>query len=190
MAKYVSKYSRFKKTVRKGEQMLVSSATGPTMQVTREPIIALFQQSIVSAKERADAIAHFGFLGVADGEDDPGRRVSAYDTDEAARSGAWDAETKLEVERTLDAGVGHDYYKLEDVRLPAPWPRYDEIVVYGRRTAELCAEKISDTVKMLGLDPAAVAAYERENLNRPEVLEALEAEPAEEAAEEQILVDA
>lgn len=188
MAKYLSKFSKFKKTVRKGEQMLTASPAGPQMQLVREPIIALFQQAIVTSEERDDAFRHFGFRGVADGEDDPGRRVSGYDTEEAARNYAWDEETLAEVERVLDAGVGSDYYRIEHARLAAPWPRYDELTAQGRRTVEICAQQIQQTVEQLGLDPDAVSAYERENLNRPEVLVLLE-KPAP-VEDEAILVDA
>lgn len=172
MARYLSKYSAMKKTVIKAEQALIQGPQGPMMQVMREPVIAIFQKAGVTPWERQFAAQHFGFVGLAEGEDPLGR-ISSYDTDEEAIRHGWSPEQKIAVEELLDRQQSADYFRVEKPRTPAPWPNYDEIVPQGRRTIELVAAQIAETVQTLGIDPEAVIVYELENKARPEVLEAL-----------------
>lgn len=177
MARYLSKYSSFKKTVKKGEQTLIQGAHGPVLHELSAPHIALFQKMGVTPWERDYAIAHFGFKGIAEGED-PLNRMSSYDTDEEAVRLGWGDEQKAAVEKLLDLGQHTgDYVRIERPRLPAPWPNYDELLPQGRRSAEMVASQIAETVKALGLNVDTVLAYERENRNRADVLEALQPEP-------------
>jgi hypothetical protein len=76
-----------------------------------------------------------------------------------------------------------DVIAVERPRLAAPWPAYDKLKVQGKRTAELVAAKIAETVAELELDPGYVIAYEEQNLNRQAVIDALrvEADEKEEA---------
>lgn len=175
MARYLSKYSSMKKTVRKAQQTLVQGPQGPFLQVMEPAHIAIFAKAGVTPWERDFALKHFGFTGVADGEDPIGR-LSLYDTDAEADRHGWTPEEKAEIEAVLDAGVSSDYFRVEKPRLTAPWPSYDDLLPQGRRTAELVAEQIAETVKTLGLDAEGVIAYELENRNRPEVIEALQSE--------------
>lgn len=189
MARYLSKYSAFKKTVRKAQQTLVQTVNGPQLELVREPIIAYFQQAIVTAEEREKAGRQFGFLGVADGETEPNRRISGYDTEEQAKLNLWDAATHQEVVRMLDKDTGPDYFRVEQTRLEKPWPLYDDLEATGRRTNVMVAEKIVQTVEMLGLNPETIIAYEKENRNRAEVIEALQPAPVP-VEDETILVQA
>lgn len=175
MARYLSKYSSMKKTVIKSQQTLVQGPQGPYLQQMRPPHIAFFRTTGVTPWEREFAIAHFGFSGIADGED-PVNRISSYDTDEEAKLNGWTPEEKAAVEHLLDTQATSDYFRVEKPALLAPWPNYDELVPQGRRTKELVAEQIAETVKTLGIDREAVIAYELENGNRREVLEALQLE--------------
>ena len=97
-------------------------------------------------------------------------RVASFDTADIR-----DPQLRQRVEKALlDNGAhGQDYVVVEQARPVAPWPSYDRLTAQGRRTVQMVAEKIADTVRDNGYDPDTVAAYERQNLNRTEVLEAL-----------------
>lgn len=103
-------------------------------------------------------------------------RTFMFDSVQAQREKGWTDEEREIVEKYLldriASGCG-DYVFIEQPTTDKPWPKYDEIVAVGRRTIDHCAQLITDTVRTLGLDPERVADYERENLNRPEVIEAL-----------------
>jgi hypothetical protein len=64
------------------------------------------------------------------------------------------------------------------VKLEEPWIGYDRLIAKGRTTNKVIAEKIASRVEGDGYtaeEIAPVIAYERQELNRPEVIEALEA---------------
>lgn len=106
---------------------------------------------------------------------DPAYRYGCFDTHEFqeqhAEEGFDDAE-RLKMEEFL---IKHqdEYYRLvEEIRVPAPWPNYNEFRgVKGTPTAVRIAERVRED----GYDVLAVIAYERENANRPDVLAELEA---------------
>jgi hypothetical protein len=100
-------------------------------------------------------------------------KISTFDTSTVP------AEIRADLEKALLEchDHGRHYIMVEQPVIPAPWPKYSEIK---------SAKAIVQTVQALGLDPKQVAAYERENLNRDEVLAelaALEEEPVEETIE-------
>jgi hypothetical protein len=104
-------------------------------------------------------------------------KISTFDTDSAPEAIRKDLEKAL----LENHEYGRMYIKVEVPRIPAPWPKYGEIK---------SPDAIVKTVTALGLDPAQVAAYERENGNRPEVLSALEALSSGPEVEETIEVAA
>jgi hypothetical protein len=128
-------------------------------------------------------------------------RVTAVDP--LSRFAVWDSElyqsqhpdlvpdtnTRRKIEQWLIARPEHgiDYLAIETQRTPPPWPNYDEFRgVRGSPTGPRIAERVLED----GYDVEAVLAYERENLNRQEVIDALEALNAAEPEPEAILVDA
>ena len=168
MARYISRASGFKKTVIKGEQTLVQGPSGPTVSILRDAHIALFEQGNVTPWEVEMASEVWGsdFKGVAEGEA-PLRRVSAYDTDTAASINGWDAKTKADVERLLDAQQGADYMRVDRPRVGPPWPLYDNL-----DDADQIATIAGATLEADGI--AHSIAYEKENLDREDVVAALE----------------
>jgi len=168
VARYISKASGFKKTVIKGEQTLVQGPQGPTVSILRDAHIALFEQGNVTPweVERAAEVWGRDFKGVAEGEA-PLKRISAYDTDLAAERNGWDAKTKADVEKLLDAQQGQDYFRVDLPRLAAPWPKYDDAVDADQIAAIAGASLEADGV-------THAIAYELENLARPDVIAALE----------------
>jgi hypothetical protein len=107
------------------------------------------------------------------------------------RIGVWDsawidADERGEAERLMLAHrrLNLDFIHVEPVRVPKPWANIDKIRVMGRRTMEHVVAEIVRITQEIGVDPAAVAAWERDNENRYEVLAALAALTADEPEEE------
>jgi hypothetical protein len=115
---------------------------------------------------------------------DPAERCSSFDTEKEIA----DPELRSEVEKVLLASpdFGKAYWLYEQQAPAPPWPAYDKLVVQGRRTVEIVAEKIALMTLDMGLDPEAVLAYEREHLNRQQIVEALEGLVSAEEEEELI----
>jgi serine/threonine protein phosphatase PrpC len=116
--------------------------------------------------------------------------LAYYDVREDASQMGWTEEEQAAIVAALDGAGGHAVLRIAPDKLTAPWPKYDSLKVQGQRTAEKVAEKIAETVLELGLDPASVIAYEQENLNRSEVVNALTAlSPAVAEAEEELVAN-
>ena len=103
--------------------------------------------------------------------EDPFTRVGVLDTDEEALRQNWTPEEKEFVEQALAKAPssGIEYVICSPPKTVKPWDKYDEFV------GEDAVEKILYTVDLIGADPKSVLRYEQENLNRQEVIEALEA---------------
>jgi hypothetical protein len=177
---------------------------GPEERAT-QAVIAEFRRGGVTPWEKEQALQHFQYVqqvsstdpdvasysinrdivGEYEGEDIT-QRFSVYDTDEQAFSGKWSPEVKAEIEKNLDAWQNSDYFRCDRPKRPAPWPSYDKLVKQGQRTIALVAEKIAAQVTESGFDPEKVIAYETENLNRPEVIEALQKLMVEKEPEETV----
>lgn len=135
------------------------------------PIVCDFQHGGLSDWEKKEGLARFEFAGLGHDEK-AARRLSFYDTElEAIRLG-WDEETKTRVEQRLlgAPGYGVDFFEVERPRLEPPWIRYDEVED---------PQEIVTMIRAIGIDPAAVVAYELENRNRQAVLDALEVKEEE-----------
>lgn len=164
--RFASKSPGFNRTVQQPQWNTIRGDSGEMEKnVTRPWIMAQFEQMGLTAFEKEQVAARLKFTGLGEGED-PMRRVSIYDTDIAAESEGWDADTKARVEKSLLEGQSSTYFLLEEYRQPLPWPSYDEFTA---------PTKIAETVQTLGLDVEGVLAYERENKARPSVVRALEA---------------
>ena len=179
--RFVSQHSRFIKTAIKPETIIVQTSRGPTENQTGG-VICEWKGGGLTNHEIEEALARFDMRGLAHGRTRQAR-LSVYDTDVEAAEQGWDSATKREVEEFLVANQDVAYFLCEPVKLAAPWPGYDKIIVTGRRQIEHVVTQIREMVEKGGYDPAAVVEYERQTLARPEVVEALEAlsvEPEEE----------
>lgn len=147
--------------------------------ITREGIQAQFRSGDFTLREKKQIEDRFYFngLGTYEGDNmtplDVGFRIGTFDTDMQG----YDEKTKAFVEEKMQESMyfGNDYILLELVRLPAPWPGYDKL-----RSPKKIVELVDET----GSDVEDVIAYERENANRGDVIDALEAllVPAEDDA--------
>ena len=111
----------------------------------------------------------FKFNGLPVGEDDglpidPVYRISVFDSKEQH----WDEDTRKKAEKLLTESPynGSAYIIVETPVRPAPWAGYDKI-----RSVKKLLELVVET----GSDAEEVLAYEIENKNRPEVVEAMQA---------------
>jgi hypothetical protein len=205
LPRYISKYGGYKKTVLKSQRTLVSTPLGPEDREIRTAVIAEFKKGGVTAWEKEQALQHFRMVqpiestdpdhasysitrdaaGMYEGEDLT-TRFSYYDTDEQAFFNKWSPEKKVEIEKNLNDQQNSDYFRCDKPKRPAPWPAYDKLVKQGQRTIALVAEKIAAKVTEDGYDPENVIAYETENLNRPEVVDALKKLLVEKVPEETV----
>lgn len=99
-------------------------------------------------------------------------RIGVFDT-----STIEDVELRKRIEKLMleDRKYGRDYMMVEEPKVPAPWPAYDELVAQGRRSNEMVAAELVETARKIGADAGAVLRYERANRNRDEVIAAFEA---------------
>jgi hypothetical protein len=112
----------------------------------------------------------------------PGNWLCFYSLSSGVQRHGWTAEEQEAIRERLDRTEG--VVPVERPKLAAPWPAYDKLTVVGRRTEEIVAAKIAETVKELEIDPLYVVAYEEQNENREAVIAAVRATvPAEEEAE-------
>ena len=175
VARYISKYPAFKKTVRHAQATLIQGPQGPTMTTTRQATIAYFRQHGLADWELEEAKRRFNFLGVMEGEAPAENRCSYFDTDEQAQLYGWDADAKAEIEELLDLGQSSDYFRVDRPLTPMPWASYHD----------MSADQVLEFTRAGKFSPTEVAAYERENDGRYELLEGL----AEmEAGEREIIV--
>lgn len=175
--RFLNKFAGGKVTAVPGSQDLFTGLP------KRQPVVARFRLGVLHPWEADAARKAFRFRGItlagepgAAGEpNDPIHRVSYYDTIEEQRSEGWTDEMREQVEQGLLTNKFHgiDFIRVEQPELPAPWPKYDELVSHGRRTPQMVAEQIVKTVEELGIDREQVVAYEQSKRNRPEVLAAI-----------------
>jgi hypothetical protein len=151
---------------------------------------AEFRSGDVTTWEEDEARQHFTFRGTVteEGSERPidpiPSRVGSFDT---ARIG--DSKLRAEIEQKMLAHSDHgrDFRMVEKPQLAAPWPNYSK--VKGGGAGRTTAKVISEQVQELGLDPADVMAYERDNANREEVLAALsKLEKLLEPVEEELVI--
>lgn len=192
-ARYISKYRRYKLTAR--EHVTMTLANGKD-NVIQQGVICEFQHGGVLYHELELAAKYFQFKGITQEEDEatpvdpvfgPTSRVSVFDTGWPHLQKAWAQAEKHEnvPPGTIEAEViefldnytsnGRDYLKVVVEKPVAPWPAYDKLTAQGRRTIEMVVEKIVAAIEDLGVDPQTVLAYERQGLNRAEVISAVEA---------------
>jgi len=185
--RFVAKYKKYNVIFQR--EIVEHYATGE--QRTLQPYIdcqfdlygSMLPHEIEAAREQ---FINYGLPVEVDGVTtiDPLYRFSVFDSVECQRLQGFDDAKRVELEQFLlnrpECGV--DYILVEAPRLAPPWPTYDSFRgVRGLPTAEAIAKRVQED----GYEVAEVHAYERQNQNRQEVLDALEALLLEEPAGEQ-----
>ena len=159
------------------EEILADSHGHSRLTVTDKGVNCEFRHGLLMQWEWETAASTFGFRGLAEHED-PRWRFSAYDTDIESLQNKWTKERKQEVEQRLLASVGTGHIHVEKPRLEAPWRGYPKI------KGKNAAEEIARIVRETEFDPHYVMNYERENLNRQAVIDAVNAVELELVQEE------
>lgn len=138
-------------------------------------IDANFHNVLVTDDDLAVALASFTFNGLPFDEESnsivsPRYRVSVWDSEWAQQNEGWtDDEIDLIVESLRkDSGFGPEFVEVTVAATAAPFPGYDDLSV----------EEIRQILFFTKHDPGPVVAYERENQNRLELIEALEGSTA------------
>jgi len=177
--RFISKWGRFGVCVRPQIEEAYAVGMAKTIQ---EPVYAMFHPGVLTAAERELAITHWAFNGFYQEQDQvtivpPDYRLGGFDSLEAQIQNNWSDEIRQLVDDTLTdhAARFDDILAIPEIRFAPPWPRYDEYA--GSSTALL--RKLLDE----GHDLQATLDYERQNQNRPKVIEELErglVEPAQE----------
>jgi hypothetical protein len=175
--RFVSQYPLYKFQVRPQRQKALGDGG---IEVTQDPLYAEFQPvyggAMLYENELAEALRHFEFRGNTQGQDeatptDPIQRLSVYDTQEAAQTFGWDADTERMVEARLMQAAQEsptEVLMVTDTPITAPFPRYDEWD--GPDTEMLIVKLIED-----GHDLPLVLHYERTfGPRRAKIIAALE----------------
>lgn len=186
---FVSRVTHYQFTVRSTVDLITSNNTGIPV---RSGLTIEFRPGGIPEWARQQAAATFGHQPGVAHDEDPTWRYSMFDTDAEAHMRGWDSETKALVDERLLTGLGYgdDHILVEKPKLPAPWPNYDKLVPRGKRTADMVAQLIADKVRDDGYDADTVVAYESENLNRSEVINAIRQAAARDEEPKEELIEA
>ncbi len=156
----------------------------PRRHVITKPTLKAVFTNDTTQYERDIAKKTFKFNGLprdefTDMPVDPDYRISGFDT----TTQGWDDETREKAEKLLleHPNNGSDFIIVEAPERPAPWKGYDTIT---------SVKKILELVTDTGSDAEEVLSYERENKNRPQVVEALELVVNPPVQDDEVVVEA
>lgn len=174
-ARFVARYGKYSVGVQSyvGEHL---GHQGEMVPVKRR-IDANFQRNLVTDDDFAVALQSFSFPGQPFNEEtnanvSPRHRVSVWDSEWAQANEGWsEDEIALMIER-LRSTVGVNHKELSVPAAGVPFPSYDELSV----------DEILQIIKIAGIDPEKVSAYERENQNRESLLKRLDGVEADDDA--------
>lgn len=183
MARFVARYAAYSHGVR--EEIAEQFARGT--RVIQKPLEAKFDPRGLTEFEKEKAQAELQFHGLpkdkeTDSNVSPVSRMSLFDSEEAQKQNRWTDEEHDLVVNTLRESdrLGLDYIEVDSPKRPAPWASYDKLTD---------PEQIAELAVATGAPIADVLAYERENENRDDVIEALE-EALGESDSDVVVIDA
>jgi hypothetical protein len=172
MARFVSPHRNFSVGVHNAR----ASYLGPDGKMVPEvqELRANFTPDLRNSEDTALAKSAFVFRGMPIYEDgsevDPSYRISVFDSEVAKLQEGWTEDDEALVIAALRATVGQGCVEVIPAAAAKPWNGYDSLTD---------ADKVVELALAIDADLAQVAQYERENLNRPAVVEALQAAAAE-----------
>lgn len=171
----LSPHSNYSIQVFEGKETVMMEARGHAYrEVTKEPVIANFEQSGLTEYEILAALESFNFSGVPEGVN-PLTRISVFDTDlyieqmivkdeDLDREELEELRVRIENRlRKLQARHPAEFIIVDPPLHAAPWPSYDSDSV----------EEILAARERFGFSPEAVRLYEVENQNREKVITAM-----------------
>lgn len=166
----IARYGRYAVQVR--SQITEAYATGHT-KVIQGQLIAHFHEGGLTPEERGLAKANWSFNGFYQEQDEvtpvePDYRIGLFDSHVAQAQQGWSDEDRRTVEEEL-ARLAVLYpttlIVISQERALPPWPNFDS---FTGSLNELCSKIVEDGYPFEG-----VLAYEEENQDRPEVVQAL-----------------
>jgi hypothetical protein len=114
------------------------------------------------------------------------RWLCYYDSDADQASRGWSDEERALIEAKLDKDPR--IIRIEAPKLTAPYPKYDlHRKTQGQRTVAHAIKDILATYESAGFDVQQAIAYERQELNDPEVIAALAGLDAPAEVEEELV---
>lgn len=183
MSRFISQHRGYELALR-GPAISGYQPTGEAI-VSAKALNATFVQGGASPWEIEAALNHWEgvWAGLADGVD-PRTRLSVFDTEWAQKELEWTDEEREYVEQkmlTLSGRLGNEYIQVEELHAELPWPSYKTFT---------SPERIVSFMREGGTDPEIVLRFERENLNREDVLDAVENAGHEDVVEHEVVVKA
>jgi hypothetical protein len=146
-------------------------------------VLAQFHKGGLTEWEELTALESFDFSGLPDGIN-PLTRVSMFDSEAYVvqkYSNAEERELRLaEIDERL-AYLGklfpNEFRIVEKPAAVIPWPSYNETPIEDELDddGKIATPGLYTMQSLTGISPQAIRLYEVENLNRPEVIEAMEA---------------
>jgi hypothetical protein len=177
MARFVSQYLKFSHGVRDGVPARIG-LEGKMLPEVRA-LEAEFTHNGATPKDALIAKSALKFTGVPEDEAgnpiDPAYRISVFDSEAAKLALGWtDDEETLVVDTLRDSGdFGRAFTEILPEPIEAPWPNYDQTA----------PEEIVKVAGLINADLELALAYEKENQNRPGVVDdltdALSVDPTE-----------
>jgi hypothetical protein len=167
MARFVSQYLKFSHGVRDS----VPSHMQGNGQMSAEVrgLEAEFTHNGATPKDALVAKSSMKFTGVpqdeAGNDIDPAYRISVFDSEAAKLANGWsDDEEELVINVLRASGdLGRAFVEITPEPIEAPWPNYDQTD----------PEEIVKVAGLINADMELALAYEKDNQNRPGVIDAL-----------------
>lgn len=171
----------------RSETRALHDTRGQMVQTRKRRVFAKFQRGGLPPWALDEALKKFEFRSKPPEQPVEGW-ASFYDSEADQIRWGWDDEERAAIETALQNTNG--VYLIERPRLPLPYPKFNQHrKTAGKRTLEHVIKDLQATYETAGFDVGLAIAYERENLNDPAVVAALEAlvetEPVD--AEEQVI---
>lgn len=147
-----------------------------------EPVLAQFHRGGLTEWEQIEAMESFDFSGLPEGIN-PLTRVSMFDSEAYVErfSNTQEREHKLrDIDERLTylSGLFPSEFKIvAKPSIASPWAKYDETPIEDVLDdgGSVVTPGIYTMQSYTGISPQDIRLYEVENLNRPEVVEAMEA---------------
>ena len=168
------------------EQQAIYDNKGRQVEPKQRRVFAKFVRGVAPEYAQKVALEAFSFRKIHEGIE-KARWFGYYNSRDAQQQFGWtEAEHDLIVAKLRERG----YQEVQPVRAPAPWPAYDALKAHGQRKIEHVVEKILAAITDLGVDPQVVLEYEKQNLNRQEIVDAITVLTAGEESEAEPLIAA
>jgi hypothetical protein len=184
VARFAARHANYGHGIREGRYSVLKDGQRHELQ---KGLFAQFRRGLLTEQEENVAIAGLTHLGLPIDRDteehfSPRSRISGFDTVIAQEENYWTDEERELVEETLRKSphLNQAFIELAAAKAEKPWPLYDNAPD---------AQTIVDMAELAGIPFESVAAYERENQNRPEVLAALSGQ-RDEDEDEVVLIEA